>query len=46
MSELVAGHSHGSKILHSSGYVLSRLIGLLANEIEYYYAHPTDAAQR
>ena len=46
MSELVAGHVKGSKILHDSGYVLPRLIGLLANEIEYYYAHPVDAEQR
>lgn len=46
MSELVAGHVKGSKILHDSGYVLPRVIGLLANEIEYYYAHPQDAEQR
>lgn len=46
MSELVAGQAKGSKILHDSGYVLPRLIGLLANEIEYYYAHPADADQR
>jgi hypothetical protein len=46
MSELVAGHGKGSKILHDSGYVLPRLIGLLANEIEYYYARPTDSQQR
>lgn len=46
MSELVAGHAKGSKILHDSGYVLPRLIGLLANEIEFYYAHPLESEQR
>lgn len=46
MSELVVGHVKGSKILHDSGYVLPRLVGLLAKEIEYYYAHPVDAKQR
>src|SRR5208282_3833356 len=46
MSELVAGHVKGSKILHDSGFVLPRLIRSLANEIEYYYAHPQDSEQR
>ena len=46
MSELVASHGRGSKILHDAGYVLPRLIGLLASEIEYYYVHPQDAEQR
>jgi hypothetical protein len=46
MSEIIAGNVKGSKILHDSGYVLPRVIGLLANEIEYYYAHPHDADQR
>ena len=46
MSELVAGHVKGSNILHDSGFVLPRLIRSLANEIEYYYAHPQDSEQR
>src|SRR5208282_4820383 len=31
---------------HDSGFVLPRLIRSLANEIEYYYAHPQDSEQR
>ena len=46
MSELVAGHVKGSKILHDAGFVLPRLIRSLANEIEYYYAHPQGSEQR
>ena len=46
MSELVAGNVHGSEILHGAGFVLPRLIALLANEIEHFYAHPSYSEQR
>ena len=46
MGEIVAGHDRGSKILHSAGFVVPRIITLLANEIEYYYSRPEDPLQR
>jgi len=42
----VAGHVRGSKILHDAGFVLPRLITLLANEIEYFYTHPLSSDSR
>lgn len=46
MGEIVAGNERGSKILHSAGFVVPRIIALLANEIEYFYSRPEDALQR
>jgi hypothetical protein len=46
MSELVSGHPKGSQIIHDAAFVLPRLIALLANEIEYFYSHPTDSEER
>jgi len=46
MGEIVAGHDRGSKILHSAGFVVPRIISLLANEIEYYYSRPEYPRQR
>jgi len=46
MSEIVAGHAKGSKILHDAGFVLPRVTSLLASEIEYFYAHPRNSDRR
>jgi hypothetical protein len=46
MSSFIMGHPNGSQILHDAAFVLPRLIGLLANEIEYFYAHPSDSETR
>ena len=46
LGEIVSASERGSKILHSAGFVVPRLISLLANEIEYFYSRPEDATQR